>query len=289
LAYVYRHIRLDKNEPFYIGIGNDKSFSRAREIHNRNKYWTNVFSQTNIEIEILCDELTWEDARKKEIEFIKLYGRKDLGNGCLVNMTDGGEGALNPTKENRQKKSEFKTSFKVSEETKNKLSELKRGNKNPMFKKEVSEETRKKLSDAGKNKHTINTEHKARLLESRKNVPMTKQGKERLKQYTGIKSSKAKQLFNPLTGDIFQSIKEAAIFIGISGDSLIRYMKNHRSNDPFILNLKYITKEEYKAIMYDDLHNIQIHELYCTKASKTEVEILRQRVSDLEEQLKLRG
>lgn len=25
MAVVYRHIRLDKNEPFYIGIGNEKS------------------------------------------------------------------------------------------------------------------------------------------------------------------------------------------------------------------------------------------------------------------------
>lgn len=24
MAYVYRHIRLDKNEPFYIGIGKDE-------------------------------------------------------------------------------------------------------------------------------------------------------------------------------------------------------------------------------------------------------------------------
>ena len=23
MAYIYRHIRLDKNEPFYIGIGSD--------------------------------------------------------------------------------------------------------------------------------------------------------------------------------------------------------------------------------------------------------------------------
>ena len=29
MAYVYRHIRLDKNEPFYIGIGSDKTYKRA--------------------------------------------------------------------------------------------------------------------------------------------------------------------------------------------------------------------------------------------------------------------
>ena len=29
MAYLYRHIRLDKNEPFYIGIGSDTNFKRA--------------------------------------------------------------------------------------------------------------------------------------------------------------------------------------------------------------------------------------------------------------------
>jgi hypothetical protein len=29
MAYLYRHIRLDKNEPFYIGIGSDKQYKRA--------------------------------------------------------------------------------------------------------------------------------------------------------------------------------------------------------------------------------------------------------------------
>lgn len=28
MAYLYRHIRLDKNEPFYIGIGSDSNYNR---------------------------------------------------------------------------------------------------------------------------------------------------------------------------------------------------------------------------------------------------------------------
>jgi uncharacterized protein involved in tellurium resistance len=32
----------------------------------------------------------WEEACKKETFFISYYGRKDLGLGSLVNMTDGG-------------------------------------------------------------------------------------------------------------------------------------------------------------------------------------------------------
>jgi hypothetical protein len=94
MAYLYRHIRLDKNEPFYIGIGdnNSNNYKRAYSKQDRNKYWKNIIGQTPYEVEILLDNLTWDEACSKENEFIKLYGRADLNKGPLVNMTDGGEG-----------------------------------------------------------------------------------------------------------------------------------------------------------------------------------------------------
>jgi hypothetical protein len=92
MAYIYRHIRLDKNEPFYIGVGSDKDYKRAYNKHKRTNFWKNITNKISYEVEILLDNLTWDEACKKEIEFIKLYGRADLGKGPLVNMTDGGEG-----------------------------------------------------------------------------------------------------------------------------------------------------------------------------------------------------
>ncbi len=94
MAYLYRHIRLDKNEPFYIGIGTDDEYKRAYNFHNRSNHWKNVTHKTSYEVEILLDNISWEEACHKEIEFISLYGRKDLGKGPLVNLTDGGEGFL---------------------------------------------------------------------------------------------------------------------------------------------------------------------------------------------------
>jgi len=35
MCYVYRHIRLDKNEPFYIGIGSDFNYQRSRHQSGR--------------------------------------------------------------------------------------------------------------------------------------------------------------------------------------------------------------------------------------------------------------
>jgi hypothetical protein len=92
MAYIYRHIRLDKNKPFYVGIGSDNDYKRAHNKHKRTTFWKNIINKTPYEVEILLDGLTWEQACEKEIEFISLYGRADLNKGTLVNMTDGGEG-----------------------------------------------------------------------------------------------------------------------------------------------------------------------------------------------------
>lgn len=105
MAYLYRHIRLDKNIPFYIGIGNDNEgkYVRAYFKSNRRSHWKNIVSKCGYEVEIMLDDISWEEACKKEKEFIKLYGRQDNG-GILINMTDGGEGNVNGiTKETREK------------------------------------------------------------------------------------------------------------------------------------------------------------------------------------------
>lgn len=137
MAYIYRHIRLDKNEPFYIGIGNDENYKRSKIKSNRSIYWKNVTNKTVYEVEILLDNLTWEQACQKEIEFILLYGRKDLSTGTLVNMTNGGEGT---------------PGIKRSEEYKLKLSERQKDGKAYWFGKNHSEETLQKMSEIKKGK-----------------------------------------------------------------------------------------------------------------------------------------
>ena len=64
-----------------------------------------IVAKSEYEIEILFDDITYEEAKLKEIEFIKLYGRIDLNNGTLANLTDGGDGTLGVivSKETRKK------------------------------------------------------------------------------------------------------------------------------------------------------------------------------------------
>jgi hypothetical protein len=95
MACVYAHIRPDTDSVFYIGISKTKS--RPYSKHNRNNYWKNIVAKCNGEftVNILYKDLSWEEACKKEIEYIAFYGRVNNSKGVLCNMTDGGEGILN--------------------------------------------------------------------------------------------------------------------------------------------------------------------------------------------------
>ncbi len=152
---VYRHIRLDKNEVFYIGIAKHKN--RPYESGNRRSlFWNKIVSKTKYEVEILFDNLSWEQTKAKEKEFINLYGRKDLGTGTLVNMTDGGDGALNPSLSTRLKLAEISRKKVWSKESREKLSKSKsgvnhhmyglRGDKSPQYGRKHTQETKDKLS-----------------------------------------------------------------------------------------------------------------------------------------------
>lgn len=153
---IYYHLK-PCGEVFYIGIGNDK---RPNSKQNRNKYWHNIIEKYGYEVQVLKNNLSWEDAIELEILLISWFGRKDLKLGTLVNMTDGGEGNKNivMTPESNIKRSLAskgipKTNRGVkrkghSQETKDKMSLAKKGIKT----KSPSEETRAKMKESALNR-----------------------------------------------------------------------------------------------------------------------------------------
>jgi outer membrane receptor for ferrienterochelin and colicin len=153
MAVVYKHIRNDSNEVFYIGIG--KSKYRMNSKTYRNKHWYNIVNKYGYRSELIEENISWDIACKKEIELIKKYGRRDSGMGSLVNMTDGGEGSVNPNKSAREKMSAAHKGKITSEETKQKISESLTGNKK-------SKETLKKMSicKTGENHPRFGKAHK---------------------------------------------------------------------------------------------------------------------------------
>ncbi|MEK6878328.1 MAG: NUMOD1 domain-containing DNA-binding protein [Nanoarchaeota archaeon] len=161
--YLYRHIRLDKNEPFYIGIGSKSNnynlycqeFMRAFNRSARNKIWKGIVSRTEYDVEIMLEFDNYEDAKKKEIEFIALYGKIKDGTGTLCNLTNGGEGVLGLSPANKGKK--------VSEKERLRLLSY-------SINRKVSDKTRQLMSEKAKLGKNVKTFYLASLEKSRKKV-----------------------------------------------------------------------------------------------------------------------
>ena len=107
MAYVYKHTRNDTNDVFYIGIG--KYEKRAFSHSGRNRHWHNIVNKFGYSVEIIESNLEWEEACELEKYWIKFYGRRDLNEGTLVNMTDGGDGQIG-----RIATDDFKLKLKIS-------------------------------------------------------------------------------------------------------------------------------------------------------------------------------
>lgn len=89
IYYVYEHYKPNCDEPFGVGKGKDK---RAYVKSKRNPRWMNIINKYGFEVRFVAEKLNEMDALWLENMCIKGWGRDDLGEGPLVNMTDGGEG-----------------------------------------------------------------------------------------------------------------------------------------------------------------------------------------------------
>lgn len=238
--YLYRHIRLDKNEPFYIGIGTkikifntfQMEYKRAFSKNNRNKHWHNIINKTDYKVEILLESNDYKWIKQKEIEFITLYGREDLKLGSLVNWTNGGEGTVNLNIEIRKIMSEKATGRKQSEEAKKKISIANKG-KQSRLGSINSIECREKLSK------TMKEDYK-----SGKRVNPNKKGEKRDKILMDkINSQKRKKIIQYDLNMNFikewESIKSAIKELNYSSGSIGNCLKNRcKSSGGFIWKYK---------------------------------------------------
>jgi len=119
--YVYAYLRAD-GTPYYIGKG---SGTRAFARHRRGGWeWSPPDPSM---ISFLATGLREFEAYEWENALILLLGRKDLGTGCLINLSDGGEG---------------KPRYQVSAETRAKISAA------------AAARPPRKISEAEKRKHS---------------------------------------------------------------------------------------------------------------------------------------
>jgi hypothetical protein len=175
MAIVYRHHRLDKNEVFYVGIGNKES--RAFDMVNRNHIWKGIKSRSEVEVEIVARDLSWDLACELEQLMISEYGRIDLHSGTLANLTDGGDGSVG---------------IKHSQQTKDKRADSNRGQKR-------TDETRARISQALMGKK-LSPAHIESLRTS----------------HLGNLPSNAKQVIDLQTGFVYDSLRSGCISVGVS-------------------------------------------------------------------------
>ena len=191
MYFCYRHIRLDKNEPFYIGIGTKvdnasiftREYKRAFEKSKskRSQYWHKV-ANNGYAVEILYESENRGDVEAKEIEFISLYGLKCDG-GTLVNFTYGGEKSTKFSKDRKDVLSKrmigntYSKGLHPSEETRKKISEAGRG-------RTVTEDTRRKISISKKGKplSEVAIYNLMKLAENKRGVPLSEEHKRKLNE-----------------------------------------------------------------------------------------------------------
>lgn len=165
---VYSHID-DNNVTFYIGIGDSK---RPHVFSLRSKFWRSYVKKHcasgKPKVQIDHVNLTWEKAQEYEKFWISIYGRRDNGTGCLVNLTAGGDGTVGVirSEETRRKIGDIHRGKNLSEETRRKIGEAQQGNKHKLGKKH-SEESRLKLSEAKRGKN-LSEEHKRKLSDAQR-------------------------------------------------------------------------------------------------------------------------
>lgn len=127
-------------EPIYIGKGTRNRINHhlVRVNHGKTSLFYNKLRKIindgfePIRFKIL-DGLTEEESLIHEKKLILLIGRLDIETGTLCNMTDGGE-----------------IGFKRTEESRRKLSESKKGNRNPMFGKTTTQRQKDSVREARK-------------------------------------------------------------------------------------------------------------------------------------------
>ena len=103
LYHVYFYLRSRDSDigkagtPYYVGKG------KGRRAYDTNHSVPVPKDKNNIVF--VLNNLTEEQAFQNEIDFISWYGRVNLGNGILRNLTDGGEGMSGwvPSEETKRK------------------------------------------------------------------------------------------------------------------------------------------------------------------------------------------
>ena len=211
--YVYEWIRLDTNEPFYVGKGKN---DRWKVLNRKNKKFVNIINKYDVAVNILHNDLDEQTAYELEVWYIREY--RDIIGYDLVNFTDGGEGNAFMGEKNPFYGKHH------TEESKQKMSEKHKGKGHP-----TSKDTREKISKANKGR-SFSEEHKKHLSESRKGEKNHRYGKHcseetKRKLRDSHIGNNGVWIICLTTKRIFCSTRQAEKYYGISHSAISRCCK----------------------------------------------------------------
>lgn len=162
-CYVYTHRKATTGQVFYVGKG---TAERAWDRYGRNVYWQRIAAKHGFTVQIESEGLLEFEAHAQERELIAKLRAEGVR---LANLTDGGEGTLNPSAETRKKISDAHRGKKVSQETRAKMSASLRGKvkseatREKLRQRVYTQETRDKMRESGKACAPISEETAAKL------------------------------------------------------------------------------------------------------------------------------
>ncbi len=209
-----------ENDMYYIGITSKKETERW---NNGKGYITNKrffnyikkYKWENFKHIVLLYGLSKQEAKEKEIEYIKIYNATNRRNG--FNVSPGGNMISYETAkkigdaQRENKNHRYGKTFTMSDSTKEKLSKGRLGEKNPNYGKKASEETRRKRSRSlmghpvsEETRRKIGEGHKGMKVNREKMIPVWEANRTRLADLN------KKEVYCVETGEEFDSLKSAA-------------------------------------------------------------------------------